>query len=315
MIEVQNHVEINPDTAIPQNRCYALPDLWNGDCLELMKQIPDGSIDAVIVDPPYIGMVNESWDNKTFNEANSFFNSVITECSRTLRSGGRLIMFGSHKTQEFIYPNLLKNNLIHRELLFIDKGKQVLGGRNIGKYKMHPNTCELINVNTKNARPKTAKVLKEACLKYGLGKDDFHNLLGVAKNGGGMWSIYTGNNKCGQVPTMEMWNKLKEPLGLFEYKEIEEVYNSTFGNTNILNFNFRVKPRIHPTQKPLDLMEYLIKTYTNENETVLDFTMGSGSTGVACINTNRKFIGIEMDKNYFDIAQKRIMETKTKGCA
>jgi site-specific DNA-methyltransferase (adenine-specific) len=63
---------------------------------------------------------------------------------------------------------------------------------------------------------------------------------------------------------------------------------------------------VHPTQKPVALMEYLIKTYTNENELVLDFTMGSGTTGVACKNTNRKFIGIEMDKGYFDIAKDRI---------
>ena len=67
---------------------------------------------------------------------------------------------------------------------------------------------------------------------------------------------------------------------------------------------------VHPTQKPVELMEYLIKTYTNENETVLDFTMGSGSTGVACKNTNRDFIGIELDKGYFDIAKERIEETK-----
>ena len=66
---------------------------------------------------------------------------------------------------------------------------------------------------------------------------------------------------------------------------------------------------LHPTQKPVALMEYLIKTYTNENETVLDFTMGSGTTGVACKNTNRKFIGIEMDDNYFDIGSKRILES------
>ena len=65
---------------------------------------------------------------------------------------------------------------------------------------------------------------------------------------------------------------------------------------------------MHPTQKPTDLLEYLIKTYTNENELVLDFTMGSGSTGVACMNTNRKFIGIELDNNYFNIAKQRIEE-------
>ena len=74
-------------------------------------------------------------------------------------------------------------------------------------------------------------------------------------------------------------------------------YNSIFG-----------KDAIHPTQKPVDLLEYLIKTYTNEGDTVLDFTMGSGSTGVACVNTNRKFIGIELDENYFKIAEKRILE-------
>lgn len=68
----------------------------------------------------------------------------------------------------------------------------------------------------------------------------------------------------------------------------------------------------HPTQKPTDLLEYLIKTYTNENETVLDFTMGSGSTGVACMNTNRRFIGIELDENYFNISVNRIFENYNK---
>ena len=77
--------------------------------------------------------------------------------------------------------------------------------------------------------------------------------------------------------------------------------------TNILKFR-KVKETIHPTQKPVELMEYLIKTYTNEIETVLDFTMGSGTTGVACRNTNRHFIGIEQDKKYFDIAVKRVSE-------
>ena len=84
--------------------------------------------------------------------------------------------------------------------------------------------------------------------------------------------------------------------------------------TNILEFKKDTKRngKSHPTQKPILLMEYLIKTYTNENETVLDFTMGSGSTGVACVNTNRNFIGIEMDDKYFDIAQKRIKEAEFK---
>lgn len=77
---------------------------------------------------------------------------------------------------------------------------------------------------------------------------------------------------------------------------------------NIIKFSNPNHKKLHPTQKPVSLLEYLIKTYTLENETVLDFTMGSGSTGVACKNLNRNFIGIEKDKTYFDIAVKRINE-------
>ena len=76
--------------------------------------------------------------------------------------------------------------------------------------------------------------------------------------------------------------------------------------TSILRFSNRVQGNLHPTQKPVKLLEYLIKTYTNEGMTVLDNTMGSGSTGVACKNTNRNFIGIELDKNYFEIAKQRL---------
>ena len=87
--------------------------------------------------------------------------------------------------------------------------------------------------------------------------------------------------------------------------------------TNVLTYNKNNKEcnnvkRVHPTQKPVDLLEYLIRTYTNEGDLVLDFTMGSGSTGVACVNTNRKFIGVELDEKYFDISVGRIFENYNK---
>ena len=90
------------------------------------------------------------------------------------------------------------------------------------------------------------------------------------------------------------------------------VSNGTRFPLNLISF-VRDKSKIHPTQKPVLLLEYLIKTYTNEGETVLDFTMGSGSTGVACINTNRNFVGIELDKNYFEIAKKRMVQHYDKS--
>ena len=90
----------------------------------------------------------------------------------------------------------------------------------------------------------------------------------------------------------------KYPVNKLEFNRLSKELNSKYV--------------LHPTQKPVDLLGYLIKTYTNENETVLDFTMGSGSTGVACVNTNRKFIGIELDEKYFEIAKNRLKEAVEK---
>ena len=102
--------------------------------------------------------------------------------------------------------------------------------------------------------------------------------------------------------------KISEINGGDGVKRATETFNDKYYPTSIQEFsiaNLR-RNRLHPTQKPVDLLEYLIKTYTNENEVVLDFTMGSGSTGVACLNTNRKFIGIELEYKYFNIAKERI---------
>ena len=95
---------------------------------------------------------------------------------------------------------------------------------------------------------------------------------------------------------LSVWVKEKNIKKTYEYKN----------PTTLIEFNKIRRGSLHPTQKPTDLLEYLIKTYTNEGDLVLDFTMGSGSTGVACLNTNRRFIGIELDENYFNIAKKRI---------
>ena len=106
--------------------------------------------------------------------------------------------------------------------------------------------------------------------------------------------------------------KISEINGGDGVKRANETFNDQYYPTSIQEFsiaNLR-RGRLHPTQKPVELLEYLIKTYTNEGEIVLDFTMGSGSTGVACVNTNRKFIGIELEEKYFEIAKNRIEEAK-----
>ena len=112
-------------------------------------------------------------------------------------------------------------------------------------------------------------------------------------------------------PYVRGLNKKTELYGKFEEKG-NRVNEGTRYPKTTLYYN-SVRKGLHPTQKPVSLMEYLIKTYTNENETVLDFTMGSGSTGVACVNTKRDFIGIELDDGYFNISQNRIKEAQSQG--
>lgn len=280
--------------------------LFFGDCLHEMNKIEDDSIDLILCDPPYIGMVNHSWDRLSDDEASYFFKNFLEHSYRLLRPGGRFVCFCSNDTLKFLYTY---STLKHRELLVIDKGvKEVSAGRNTKQYKQHVNHCEYIFVATKYSREYIRTILLEQAKKYNFSPKEINKLLGVSENGGGMWSIYTGNNKCNQVPTKDKWDKFKEIFSdLPEFSLFEEVFNNDLGKGNILpKFNFRIQNRVHPTQKPIELLEYLIKTYSRENDTILDPTMGSGSTGVASLGMNRKFIGIEKDENYFRITEDRI---------
>jgi site-specific DNA-methyltransferase (adenine-specific) len=127
------------------------------------------------------------------------------------------------------------------------------------------------------------------------------------------------NLKHNYFPIMEKRDKVKksrnygtgESIGGNGKKEsVVYTYTHKYPKAILEISNANQKGKVHPTQKPVALMEYLIKTYTNENETVLDFTMGSGTTGVACVNTGRNFIGIELDSGYFKVAQDRIYNNK-----
>lgn len=121
-----------------------------------------------------------------------------------------------------------------------------------------------------------------------------------------------------EVENPKVRSKRTTVEGVYSNDTLRKPYISKFTNypNNVLMYaNEAVsnKNRYHPTQKPVVLLEYLIKTYTNEGETVLDFTMGSGTTGVACVNTNRKFIGIELDEKYFNIAEERILNNEKRN--
>ena len=126
----------------------------------------------------------------------------------------------------------------------------------------------------------------------------------------GMWSIYTGNNVCKQLPTEELWNKLSNILSFdIPYNNIQMTFNAQMGLTDVWSdINFYSQKRIHPTQKPETLINRLVLASSNPNDKVLDPFMGSGTTAVSCKKNNRNFIGFEIDEKYYLDSIKRIQE-------
>lgn len=240
-------------------------DLRKGDCLELMKDLPDKSIDAIIADLPY-GITRAKWDSILDLDL------LWKQYERIIKPNGAVILFGSQ-----------------------------------------PFTTTLINSNIKDFKytlvwDKKMKVGMMNCKRMPLRQ---HEDIVV------FYKKQPTYNP--QMTKGKMRNKKIAPTKDFEvYGQITPIdnFNDDYYPSSILEFsNANQKAKSHPTQKPVELMEYLIKTYTNEGDVVLDNTMGSGTTGVACVNTNRKFIGMELDDKYFEIAEKRINDTiKDKQC-
>jgi len=236
-------------------------DLRLGNCLELMKDIPDGSIDAIITDPPY-GTTACKWDSVIP------FDLMWEQLKRVIKPNGAIVMTAS---QPFTSALVMSNpKMFAYEWIWVKS--KITGVLNAKRMPVRKHEQVLV-----------------FCDRKSTGTYNAHGLIikGTATKQGGNSDNYGQRNNTEYVQEFTNW-----PRDVLEIK--------SEGKT------------VHPTQKPVALMEYLIKTYTNENETVLDFTMGSGTTMVACQKTNRNGIGIEMDENYFKIAQNRVQENKIK---
>tara|TARA_R110002050_G_scaffold118619_1_gene236073 strand:+ start:373 stop:1107 length:735 start_codon:yes stop_codon:yes gene_type:complete len=238
-------------------------ELLQGDCLEVMKEIPDGSIDAIITDPPY-GTTACKWDSVID------FELMWEQLNRVIKPNGAIVLFGSEPFSSALRMSNIKN---YKYDWYLEKNRPTgfLNSKKMPLYKFE--LCSVFGSgSTINYYPQLIKI-KPTKFKT---------------NDTGKKSDCYGNIKNRILPTYKV-RDYKYPQNKIELKLV-------------------LKDRKHPTQKPVALMEYLIKTYTNEGETVLDFTMGSGSTLEACQNTNRNGIGIEQDEKYFKIAQQRIKE-------
>lgn len=284
--------------------------IYNIDCLKGLKMLDDNDIDLIVADPPYFKVVNQKWDYQWRTEEEYILWSIewLKEAYRALRKGGSIYIFGYFRMLALLLPYLEDIGFELRQQIIINKGIKAVSGRATKNYKMFPNVTESILFLVKDSKPFVKDFLKNRQKELKLKSKEINEALGVKANGGGMWSIYTGNNICKQLPTEDIWNKLKVILQFdIPYKEIQMVYNTELGITDVWSdIDFYKEKRIHPTQKPLELINRLIKCSSNENDKVLDPFMGSGSTAVSCIINNRQYIGFETDLEYIDKANERI---------
>ena len=237
--------------------------LMFGDCLERMKDIPSGSVDLILTDPPYATTKNK-WDSVIP------FEPMWEQVKRIIKPKGVIVLFAQTPFDKILGASNI-DMLKYEWVWFKNRPTGHLNSK-FAPLKSHENILVFTKgstsfvKNTKNSSTYNPQGLV-TCLK-------------VNKRTRGNGNYDEVNNKMENVALFENYPK------------------------SVLSF--KVEVGLHPTQKPVALLEYLIKTYTQENETVLDFTAGSFSTGVACVNTNRRFIGIEMEEKYFNIGVNRM---------
>ena len=239
--------------------------LYHGDCLEVMKEIEDKSVDMILCDLPY-GTTNCSWDIVIP------FEPLWEQYNRIIKDNGAIVLFGSEPFSSALRMSNIKNYKYD----WVWEKSKATGFLNAKKRPLVAH--EYIHVFYKK-QPLYNPQMRE----------------GTPYNKG-MRKQQTENDVYGEFKQVEVKSEGKRyPRSVIYYKTAE-----TEGET------------FHKTQKPVSLLEYLINTYTNTGEVVLDNCMGSGSTGIACINTNRKFIGIELDDTYFNVAKERINNALNK---
>ena len=305
--------------------------LYNGDCLELMKNIPDGSVDLVLTDPPYgtvKGAPLDGWSKTdTQWDVVNDTEKLFSEIKRVLRQNGKAVFFCQEPfTTELINHQNGEFEFLYKIIWEKNNAANVLMSKKamISRYeeicvfgKPHDAECtnELRDYFKRVLEFIGAKSCKEINAKLGHRKAEHCFYVTGKGKGSTQFSLCTEQTYNELVSVFGI-DKMEGFMSYSKLSEINKKYLPVFNlwegkpaKINILKYGAD-KQRFHPTQKPVKLLEDLRQTYSNEGNTVLDFTMGSGSTGVACINTNRNFIGIELDKGYFDIAEKRINEAQ-----
>jgi DNA modification methylase len=269
-----------------------------------------GSVDLVIGDPPYFKTVGEKWDFKWRTDADylDWSESWINKVSRVSKPTATFCLFGYFRTLCLLVPVVERAGFELRQQIIINKGIRSVSGRKTSTYKMFPTTTESILIFIKDNKPDVREFLKKRQADKGLTAKDINERLGVDPFGGGMWSLYTGDNILAQLPTEESWQKLQDILGFdIDFKEISHVFNKIPGLTDVWDdIDFYKEKRVHRAQKPIKLIDRLVTAYSNEGDVVLDPFSGSGTSAVVCRSLGRHFICFENDERYHEISMDRL---------
>lgn len=313
-------------------------NLYNDDCFNALKHIEDNSINLIVTDPPYnIGIAE--WDK--IDNYIEWCGTWLKECERVLKDNGSLYFFHNDMTQLSQIMEWLRVNTNFRYNSFIiwDKGDfRALSWKNPSdknNLRCWFNTCEYCLVYTFQDQSGLERVMLDVnnfkTLRDYFEKVQTYIALNkkqiIEKIGQNADHCFRWNSSQWDIPTPETYKQLIDVFyinnmdGFREYESLRQEYESLRYVHNLDKNHNNIwkscEPRNtgknHPTQKPVDILERIIKCSSREGDTVLDMFMGSGSTGVACMNTGRKFIGIEKDKKYFDIAVERIEKAKEEN--
>lgn len=300
--------------------------LIQDDCITAMNQLieEDIKVDLILTDPPYgtvKGMELDGWDNQTTSWDSIIpTNEMFDCCEKLLRMNGVCILFSQEPYTSylrqfkptnlpFIYPLYwLKDHFANP---LVSKKAPVSYVEDLSVYRKR--------YDSDNKHP-LRNYSEELLNELGMTKKDIISIIGGKAD-----HFFRYNSSQFALCTEETYNEMIEKLHIdkldcfksySELMDINSKFNSKFNSKGNFKSNVLEYPKsynhYHPTEKPVELLEDMIGTYTEQGDTVLDFTMGSGSTGVACKNLNRDFIGIEINKEYFDIANKRINEFQSK---
>ncbi len=309
-------------------------ELHLGDCLEVMRSMPDKSVDAVITDPPYFRIVDAQWDKqwKTLEDYIEWLELASIQWRRILKDNGSLYVFADNKMSAYVQVMLDKRFLLINPLVW-KKTNWKIANKYSQNFRCYAPNTERILFYSAQYDPtgwETVKLdknnfasLREYFRQYqeamGLTKSEIVERVGQKADhcfrwGSTQWDLPTPETyaELAKIPTNHGFLRREYEDLRREYEDLRRPFNADEKTHEVIEGQIVTPQEIteHPTTKPLWLMQRLVTVSTNPDMTVLDCFMGSGTTGVACVQTGRNFIGVEIDPTYFAIAEKRIAEAQ-----